>query len=106
MQSFCHAWRAPSQNRAASAQKCQLAKAPDERIIPGVLSNIIPSYSGVIGLSMNPAVGARSRRCGLVKGIGNPIDLFRRAAAKYAQEFDAGLLPCQFCDAGTYEKAA
>jgi hypothetical protein len=85
-----------------------LSKNAGRRITLGVRFNMMPSYSGAIDLSMNPAT--QHRACcradrSILRRAGNRIDPFRGIALKYAQELLARNA-CQFCDAGMHEKAA
>src|SRR4051812_26048816 len=76
-----------------------LSKNAGRRITLGVRFNMMPSYSGAIDLSTNPAAGRRAT-CradhGILKRSGNRIDPFRVATLKYAQELPASIA-CERC---------
>jgi hypothetical protein len=47
----------PSQNRAIARNIRLSIKSAGKRIILGVRSSIVPSYSGILSLSINAAIG-------------------------------------------------
>src|SRR6185436_8980927 len=72
-----------------------LSKTPGKIIILVVRWSIIPSYSGVMNLSINAACPPGARLCadrGNFRRTGNHLDPFRGIALKYAQELWRGLL--------------